>query len=57
MKKLLVLPLVFLSLGAIADERFILGSFDRESTEAESSMLGETLSAESTLNGFGARLF
>ena len=57
MKKLLVLPLVFLSLGAIADERFILGSFDRESTEAESSMLGVTLSAESTLNGFGARLF
>ncbi len=57
MKKLLVLPLVFLSLGVIADERFILGSFDRESTEAESSLLGVTLSAEATLNGFGARLF
>lgn len=53
MKKLLVLPLVLLSFSVIADERIILGSFERETAEADD----EIASAETTLNGFGARLF
>ncbi|MYD46509.1 MAG: hypothetical protein F4W92_09165, partial [Gammaproteobacteria bacterium] len=57
MKKLLVLPLVLLSFCVIAEERIILGSFERETSEADSTMLGVTLSAEATLNGFGARLY
>ena len=53
MKKLLVLPLVLLSFCVIADERIILGSFERETAEADD----DVSSAETTLNGFGARLF
>ncbi|MCY3541450.1 MAG: hypothetical protein OXH31_06040 [Gammaproteobacteria bacterium] len=54
MKKLLVLPLVLLAFCVIADdERIMLGSFERETAEAEDDMS----SADTTLNGFGARLF
>ena len=53
MKNLLFLPLILLSFCVFADDRVILGSFEQESTEA-----GEAgVDAESTLRGFGARLF
>ena len=53
MKRLLVVPLVLLSFSVIADDRIILGSFERETTDADTS----EFTGETTLNGFGARLY
>lgn len=53
MKNLLVLPLVLLTVSVFAGDRVILGSFEQETTEAEDAVS----SAESTLNGFGARFY
>ncbi|MYC24301.1 MAG: hypothetical protein F4X56_00110 [Gammaproteobacteria bacterium] len=57
MKKLLVLLMALLSFCILADERIVIGSFEQESTEAESILHRVTVSEESTLNGFGARIF
>ena len=53
MKNLLLIPLILLSFYVFADERVFLGSFEQESTEAEEGVVD----AESSLSGFGARLF
>lgn len=53
MKNLLLVPLVLLSFCVVADERLILGSFERQTEEVEVELLGFTL--ESTANGFGAQ--
>ena len=53
MKNLLVIPLVFLAFCVFADDRVVLGSFERETAEADDGVSN----AETTLNGFGARLF
>lgn len=53
MKNLLVIPLLLLSFCLIADDRVILGSFERETSEAADNVS----SAEATLNGFGARFY
>lgn len=55
MKNLLVLPLVLMSFFVIADDRVILGSFEQESAESEDGERG--IDAESSLTGFGARLY
>lgn len=53
MKNLLVVPFVLLSFCIIADDRIILGSFERETTDADTS----EFTGETTLNGVGARLY
>ena len=53
MKNLLLIPLALLALCVFADDRVFLGSFEQESAEAEE----EDIDAESSLSGFGARLF
>ncbi|MYC24446.1 MAG: hypothetical protein F4X56_00840 [Gammaproteobacteria bacterium] len=55
--RLLVLPLVLLSLGVIADERIIFGSFERESAKEGFNTLGVDIEVTETLNGFGVRSF
>ncbi|MXZ44933.1 MAG: hypothetical protein F4Z01_08195 [Gammaproteobacteria bacterium] len=52
MKCLLVVALVLPSFCVIADERIILGSFERETAESEGAE-----SNESTSRGFGARYY
>ncbi|MXW07603.1 MAG: hypothetical protein F4X56_00970 [Gammaproteobacteria bacterium] len=51
MKNLLVVPLVLLSICVIADERVILGSFERQTQETEFAEFGANF--ESIANGFG----
>ena len=53
MKKLLVLPMVLLSLCVMADERVFLGSFERQTQEFDFEYVG--FSVESSLNGFGGQ--
>ncbi|MXZ44931.1 MAG: hypothetical protein F4Z01_08185 [Gammaproteobacteria bacterium] len=55
MKNLLFLPLVLLPFCVIAEDRVILGSFEQESAESEDGERG--IDAESSLTGFGARLY
>lgn len=55
MKNLLVLPLVLLSIYVSANDRVILGSFEQESAESEDAE--RNIDAESSLTGFGARLY
>lgn len=55
MKQLFVLPLVLLSFCVFAESRVILGTFEQESAESEDADRG--IEAESSLNGFGARLY
>ena len=64
MKKLfLPIPLVLLTFGmvandVIADDRLILGSFERLTEEFDEPLFGDfTTNYESTLNGFSARLY
>lgn len=57
MKCLLVLPLVLLSVGVVANERIIFGSFERESAKEDFNTLGVDIEVTETLNGFGARSF
>ena len=53
MKNLLLIPLALLAFCVFADDRVFLGSVEQESAEAEE----EGVDAESSLSGFGARLF
>ncbi|MCY3541474.1 MAG: hypothetical protein OXH31_06160 [Gammaproteobacteria bacterium] len=53
MKNLLVVPLVLLSICVIADERVILGSFERQTQETEFGQFG--LTVESISNGLGVQ--
>ena len=55
MKNLLMLPLILLSLCVCANDLVILGSFEQESAESEDTERG--IDAESSLTGFGARLY
>ena len=64
MKRLLLpLPLVLLTFGmvannVIADDRVILGSFERLTEEYDEPLFGDfTTSYESTLSGFSAKLY
>ena len=57
MKKLLVLPLVLLSFCAIAEERIILGSYERESSEHNYEIVRVGIESNFTLDGVGAKLF
>ena len=56
------LPFVLLTFGmvannVIADDRFILGSFERITALSEPPYYGDNVSTESTLNGFSAKLY
>ena len=55
MKNLLLIPLILLSFCVFADDRVILGSFEQESAEVAEAE--EDVDAESSLSGFGARLY
>ena len=63
MKKLfLPLPLVLLIFGmvtndATADDRIILGSFERLTKESDAPYWGDNVTTESTMNGFSAKLY
>ena len=63
MKKILLrLPFVLLTFGmvannVIADDRVILGSFERLTAKSDARYWGDNVSTESTLNGFSAKLY
>ena len=63
MKKILLpLPFVLLTFGmvannVIADDRIILGSFERLTAKSDAPYWGDNVSTESTLNGFSAKLY
>lgn len=55
MKNVLMLLLILLSLGVFADDLVILGSLVQESAESED--IAPCIDAESSLTGFGARIY